>query len=87
MKNFMLGFLGCLCLILLVIQSYLIFCPHAAKERDIHITNQMILPYNGFALRPFNNGPVFPRNNFPLILQDKNEYTEEDKAIHNKFVE
>lgn len=87
MKNFMLGFLTCLCLSLLVIQSYLIFCPHSARERDIHVTNQMLLPYDGFVLKPFRTGPVFPYNNFPFVLQEKDESIKKDEAIHNKPVE
>ena len=89
MKNFSLGFLLCLCLILLVIQSYLIFCPHSARERDIHVINNMILPYDGFALRPFNNGPVFPHNQFPFsnMKKDQNESIDKDKAILPELME
>jgi len=87
MKNFCLGVLACLCLTLLIVQSYMVFCPHFARERDIHVTNQMILPYDGFVLKPFNNGPVFPHGHFPFTLQEQNAYIEENKTILPQLVE
>ncbi len=49
----------------------------------------MILPYDGFALRPFNNGPVFPHNQFPFsnMKKDQNESIDKDKAILPELME
>ena len=87
MKNFLLGFLTCMCIVFSIIMSYMLWCPEARRLRDVHITNKMILPYNGFVLKPFRTSPVFPYNNFPFILRDENESIDEDKAIIPKLVE
>lgn len=83
MKNFSLGFLLCLCIVFFIIMSYMLWCPAARRLRDTHITNQMILPYNGFVLKPFNNRSVFPHNIFPFFSMQENqdESINEDKAI------
>ncbi len=73
MKNFMLGFLTCLCIGFALLQSYILWCPESKKQRDIYINNQMILPYDGFVLKPIYNGPIFPLNDFPYILQEKEQ--------------
>lgn len=87
MKNFVLGFLLCLCIVFSTIMSYMLWCPEARRLRDVHVINQMILPYDGFALRPFNNGPVFPYGHFPFTLQEQNEFIEENKTILPQLVE
>ena len=87
MKNFCLGFLLCLCMVFFTIMSYMLWCPEARRFRDTHITNQMILPYDGFLLKPLRTGPVFPYNNFPFMLQENDESFNKDKAIRPKSVE
>lgn len=87
MKNFVLGFLTCLCLGFAFIQLYLVFCPEARRLSDTYITNQMILPYNGFVLKPIRTSPVFPYNDFPFILQEKDESIKKNKTILPKFEE
>ena len=87
MKNFLIGFLSCLCLTLLVIQSYMVFCPHSKLHRDIHVINQMLLPYDGFVLKPLKHGSIVPYNKFPFMSQEKDENINKDKDVLPKFVE
>ncbi len=88
MKNFSLGFLLCLCLALCVLQSYLVFCPHSDRKRDIQVNNSMVLPYDGFILKPLFARPVFPFNNFPIPIdgQEQDENSEKDNGFFHEKV-
>ena len=50
-----------------------------------HVHNNLVLPYDGFMLKPIYNGPVYPYNDFPLILnEEQNENIQEDNGVFSE---